>query len=77
MNITPDSDGSLIAADDIWCLAGLSSKSLSRLILTGNVPLLPSSFHVGVAAQSSIACAALAASEIGQIRTGDFLESQR
>ncbi len=58
------------ALHDLWRLAQLPEAALSRVTLTGEEPALPSSFAVGVAAQSSIAAAALAATEIGAARSG-------
>ncbi len=59
------------ALHDLWRLAQLPEAALSRATLSGEEPALPSSFAVGVAAQSSIAAAALAAAEIGAARSGD------
>jgi crotonobetainyl-CoA:carnitine CoA-transferase CaiB-like acyl-CoA transferase len=70
MDIQPDATGSTVVSKMIWDLADLPANSLSRLELTGDRPLLPTSFHVGIAAQSTIACAALAAAEIGLYRSG-------
>lgn len=58
------------ALHDLWRLAQLPEAALSRATLSGEEPALPSSFAVGVAAQSSIAAAALAAAEIGAVRSG-------
>jgi crotonobetainyl-CoA:carnitine CoA-transferase CaiB-like acyl-CoA transferase len=55
---------------DLWRDAGLDAAALQRLDLEGVEPALPSSFAVGTAAQSAIAAAALAASEIGALRGG-------
>ena len=41
---------------------------LGQVSLTGDDPVLPSSFYVGTAAQTSIAAAALAACELGHLR---------
>jgi crotonobetainyl-CoA:carnitine CoA-transferase CaiB-like acyl-CoA transferase len=54
----------------LWAAAGLPVDALAQLALTGADPVLPSSFAVGSAAQASIAAAALAATEIGQLRNG-------
>jgi CoA-transferase family III len=54
----------------LWHDAGMSEDSLNLLTLTGVDPVMPSSFAIGDAAQSSIAAAALAASVIGQQRGG-------
>ena len=64
-DITPDPEGSRKAASAIWAGCGLRPAALANLDLTGATQALQSSFHIGVAAQSSIALAALAAAEIG------------
>jgi len=53
---------------DIWRRAGLPEEALSLAWLTGADPVLPSSFAVGSAAQSTVAAAALAACELGHLR---------
>src|SRR5436309_15626922 len=58
------------ALHDLWRLAQLPEAALSHATLSGEEPALPSSFAVGVAAQSAIAAAALAAAEIGAARGG-------
>jgi len=57
---------------DIWRAAGHPEAALAAVDLTGNEPVLPSSFRVGTAAQATIAAAALAASELWRLRTGRF-----
>lgn len=52
----------------LWKLAELPGDTLSNAILTGADPVLPSSFAVGTAAQTSVAAAALAAVELGRVR---------
>lgn len=52
----------------IWRLAGLPEEALGFVHLTGQDPVFPSSFHVGLAAQASTAAAALAACELGHQR---------
>ncbi len=52
----------------IWHLGQLPAAALGRVSLTGADPVLPSSFRVGTAAQTSIAAAALAATEFGTLR---------
>jgi crotonobetainyl-CoA:carnitine CoA-transferase CaiB-like acyl-CoA transferase len=52
----------------IWGQAGLPEEALRFAQLTGADPVLPSSFAVGAAAQSTIAAAALAACELGHQR---------
>jgi crotonobetainyl-CoA:carnitine CoA-transferase CaiB-like acyl-CoA transferase len=49
---------------------GLANDLLDRAILTGADPVMPSSFAIGAAAQSSVAAAALAASMIELYRGG-------
>ncbi len=55
---------------DIWRAAGHPEAALETVDLTGSEPALPSSFRVGTAAQTTIAAAALAASELWRLRTG-------
>lgn len=52
----------------IWALGGLPTQALDCADLSGADPVLPSSFAVGTAAQTSIAAAALAACELGHVR---------
>ncbi len=54
----------------LWREAGMPASALSAVELTGRDPVLPSSFAVGAAAQTSIAASALAAAEIGSLRGG-------
>ena len=54
----------------VWALAGLPPEALANLRLTGQDPVMPSSFAVGSAAQISVAAAALAAAEVGFVRAG-------
>ncbi len=54
----------------LWELAGCEPAALERVTLTGDDPVLPSSFAIGCAAQVSIAAAGLAASELWRLRTG-------
>ncbi|MEM7016424.1 MAG: CoA transferase [Pseudomonadota bacterium] len=70
MEIKPTHEGTFAVASEIWQNLGLASDALNMLTLTGDRPALPTSFQVAVAAQSSIACAALAAAEISRVRTG-------
>lgn len=72
-NITADHRGSHSTIKSVWSATDLPLEALNHLQLTGASPALPSSFQVGVAAQSSIALAALAAAQIGYARTGDVL----
>ena len=52
----------------LWAQPGLPSEALALARLSGADPVLPSSFAVGTAAQSTIAAAALAACELGHAR---------
>lgn len=52
----------------LWKLANLPTGTLQHANLTGADPVLPSSFAVGTAAQTSVAAAALAAIELGHVR---------
>lgn len=52
----------------LWRQAGLPEEALPFARFTGADPVLPSSFAVGAAAQSTIAAAALAACELGHWR---------
>jgi crotonobetainyl-CoA:carnitine CoA-transferase CaiB-like acyl-CoA transferase len=54
---------------EIWRAAGHPEAALGAVDLTGDEPVLPSSFRVGTAAQATIAAAALAASELWRLRT--------
>lgn len=56
------------ALASIWQHAGLPREAMDFVSLTGSDPVLPSSFAVGAAAQSTIAAAALAACELGHVR---------
>ena len=55
----------------LWQLARMPSEALNQVRLTGHDPVLPSSFAVGTAAQSTVAAAALAACELGHMRGMD------
>lgn len=54
----------------LWSDLGGEAEALSRLSLTGEGPVYPSTFRVADAAQASIALATLAAAEIYRLRTG-------
>jgi crotonobetainyl-CoA:carnitine CoA-transferase CaiB-like acyl-CoA transferase len=54
--------------DRLWRLAGLPQEALSFIDLPGQEPVFPSTFAIGVAAQTSIAAAALAACELAHAR---------
>jgi crotonobetainyl-CoA:carnitine CoA-transferase CaiB-like acyl-CoA transferase len=54
----------------IWRDAGAPADLLDDVVLTGADPVLPSSFKVGLAAQSAIAAAGLAAADLWRLRAG-------
>jgi hypothetical protein len=61
----------MLAADTLkrlWQLTSLPGSALDHVHLSGADPVLPSSFAVGAAAQSTVAAAALAACEVGYLR---------
>lgn len=58
------------ALADVWAATGLPADAIRRVALTGQDPVLPSSFAIGTAAQATIAAAALAAAEIDRLRNG-------
>jgi crotonobetainyl-CoA:carnitine CoA-transferase CaiB-like acyl-CoA transferase len=55
---------------DLWTSAGGELAALDTVTLTGDEPQLPSSFRVAAAAQTSVAAAALAATQIWKLRSG-------
>lgn len=55
---------------ELWTGAGGSATDLASVTLTGDEPVLPSSFRVDAAAQVSIAAAGLAAAAIWKARSG-------
>jgi crotonobetainyl-CoA:carnitine CoA-transferase CaiB-like acyl-CoA transferase len=56
---------------DLWTLAGGDPSALDAVTLTGEEPILPSSFRVTAAAQVSVAAAGLAAAAIWKQRSGE------
>lgn len=56
---------------DLWKLAGGEAAALDAVSLTGEEPVLPSSFRVAAASQVPIAASALAAAEIWKLRSGE------
>ena len=56
---------------DLWKLTGGEPAALDAVKLTGEEPVLPSSFRVAAAAQVPIAASALAAAEIWKLRGGE------
>jgi crotonobetainyl-CoA:carnitine CoA-transferase CaiB-like acyl-CoA transferase len=54
----------------LWRHARQPDAALEALDLTGAEPVLPSTFAVGTAAQTTIAASALAAAELWRLRTG-------
>jgi crotonobetainyl-CoA:carnitine CoA-transferase CaiB-like acyl-CoA transferase len=55
----------------LWKLAGGDPSALNAVTLTGDEPILPSSFRVAAAAQVTIAAAGLAAAQIWRARSGE------
>jgi crotonobetainyl-CoA:carnitine CoA-transferase CaiB-like acyl-CoA transferase len=56
---------------DLWRTASGEASALDAVTLTGEEPVLPSSFRVAAAAQVPIAASALAAAEIWKLRGGE------
>ncbi len=56
------------ALQSIWSLGQMPAQALAYANLIGADPVLPSSFAIGTAAQTSVAVAALAACELGHAR---------
>jgi crotonobetainyl-CoA:carnitine CoA-transferase CaiB-like acyl-CoA transferase len=54
--------------NQIWAAAALPQAALEFVRLRGSDPVVPSSFAIGTAAQSTIIAAALAACELGHVR---------
>lgn len=61
---------SLYALQHLWSHTGLKTDALAHAHLPEQPSALPTSFHIGTAAQSSIAAAALAAAEFWSLRSG-------
>ncbi len=59
------------ALRSLWTMAGGRTAALDAAVLTGQDPVLPSSFRVGTVAQATIAAAGLAAAEIWRQRSGE------
>jgi crotonobetainyl-CoA:carnitine CoA-transferase CaiB-like acyl-CoA transferase len=55
---------------ELWHAVGAPPDLLADVRLTGSDPVLPSSFKVGLAAQTAIAASALAAADLWRIRSG-------
>lgn len=55
---------------DLWAQTAGDPSALEAVTLTGSEPMLPSSFRVAAAAQTSVAAAGLAAAHIWQLRSG-------
>lgn len=55
---------------DLWALGGGDPSALEMVTLSGQEPVLPSSFRVDAAAQAAVAAAGLAAASIWQARSG-------
>lgn len=56
----------------LWQGAGMPEAALAHLALSGEDPVLPSSFAVGTAAQASLGASALAAAALWQQRSGSW-----
>src|SRR3954454_5781059 len=56
---------------NLWSVAGGDPPALNAVKLTGEGPLLPSSFAIDQAAQVTIAAAGLAAADIWKLRSGE------
>jgi len=54
----------------LWSAAAMPPEALSHVTLTGQDPILPSSFAIGTAAQACLGASALAAAAIWAHRTG-------
>lgn len=68
--VTRSNGAALDRLNDLWRAAGGADDALDRVSITGEDPVLPSTFRVGTAAAATIAAAGLAASEIWRLRTG-------
>ena len=73
--IAPPPPKQVLAA--LWRLAGQPAPALEAVELTGSEPVLPSSFAVGTAAQTTVAASALAAAELWRIAHRTAAASQR
>ena len=71
MTNTSDANKPMDHLAALWGLAGGDAAALQSVVLTGDEPVLPSSFCVGTAAQVSIAAAALAAAGLWKLRAGE------
>lgn len=58
------------ALSQLWLGAGLPAEALDRVTLSGNEPVLPSSFAVATLLQASLGATSLAAAEVGRLRGG-------
>jgi hypothetical protein len=66
-----NSEDSRSAIRKLWKFSALEDSYLDKISLTGSEPILPSVYKTGVASQSSIAIAAIAAAKIWESRTGE------
>ena len=67
---TPEPAPAQAALAALWHGAGLPADALAQIALSGQAPVLPSSFCVATAAQASLGAAALAAALLWQQRSG-------
>ena len=65
------SEDSRSAIRKLWKFSDLEDSYLDKISLTGSEPILPSVYKTGVASQSSITVAAMAAAKIWESRTGE------
>lgn len=64
------------ALQALWRAAGLPATALACADVTGDAPVLPSSFAVATAAQAAVGAAALAAAELWHLRSGGGVRQQ-
>lgn len=64
------------ALGGLWQLAEAEPSMLETITLTGSDPVLPSSFRIGTAAQTSIAAATLAASQLWHLRNNQHQQAR-
>lgn len=70
-SISRDSFSAQTIVEEVWKGLGLPAESLSAISLAvNNKPTLPSSYKIGILAQSSISLVALAAAQIHALRNG-------
>ena len=55
---------------NLWRLVGGEPSDVANVVLTGEEPLLPSSFRVAAASQVTVAASGLAAAHVWKLRSG-------